>query len=235
MQGKIAIRGIRGRAPKSPTGFVLGSNPKTGNIELQPRAAFVDAAGATAAVVNSGVIPAPANPSATAGPSAVNGTATSYMTSDSAPAVQIGSATQKGLLQVDGTTIVATAGVISTVQPTGADPSAVAGPVAVNGSASTFMRSDGAPAIQVGSSSQKGILQVDGSTITVASGVVSALAQRHLYAPCVVSSLPAGAQGDRGLVTDATVSLALGLGLAPTGGGTNKAPVYFDGTSWLIG
>lgn len=175
MQGKIAIRGIRGRAPKSPAGFVLGSNPKTGNIELQPRAAFVDAAGATAAVMNSGVIPAPANPSATAGPSAVNGSAT------------------------------------------------------------TFMRSDGAPAIQVGSSSQKGLLQVDGTTITAVSGIVSSLAQRHLYAPCVVSSLPAGAQGDHGLVTDATVSLALGLGLAPTGGGTNKAPVYFDGSSWLIG
>jgi hypothetical protein len=36
------------------------------------------------------------------------------------------------------------------------------------------MRSDGAPAVQQGSSSQKGIVQVDGTTITASSGVISA-------------------------------------------------------------
>lgn len=135
MIGKIAIRGIRGRAPKSPTGFVIGSNPKTGNIELQPRAAFVDAAGATAAVANSGIVPTP-----------------------------------------DGTTIVSSA-----------------------------------------------------------NNVWSALAQVNIYAPCVVSALPAGAQGDRGFVTDATTTLALGLGLAPIGGGGNETPVYRDSVGWKIG
>jgi hypothetical protein len=57
---------------------------------------------------------------------------------------------------------------------TGANPTATAGPTAVNGVATTFMRSDGAPAVQQGSSSQKGIVQVDGSTITASSGVISA-------------------------------------------------------------
>lgn len=57
---------------------------------------------------------------------------------------------------------------------TGANPTATAGPTAVNGVATTFMRSDGAPAIQQGSSSQKGIVQVDGTTITESSGVISA-------------------------------------------------------------
>src|SRR4051812_26434428 len=43
----------------------------------------------------------------------------------------------------------------------GANPTATAGPAAVNGSASTFLRSDGAPAIQLGTAAQKGIVQVD--------------------------------------------------------------------------
>lgn len=58
--------------------------------------------------------------------------------------------------------------------PVGANPSGTAGPTAVNGSAATFMRSDGAPAIQQCSSSVKGICQVDGTTLTAASGVISA-------------------------------------------------------------
>jgi hypothetical protein len=113
-----------------------------------------------------------ANPTATAGPAAVDGSASTFMRSDGAPAVQVGSSSQKGILQVDGSTITAASGVISAAA--GANPSATAGTSAVNGSAATFMRSDGAPAVQVGSSSQKGLLQVDGSTIVAASGVISA-------------------------------------------------------------
>ena len=115
-----------------------------------------------------------ANPTATAGPVAVNGTATTFLRSDGAPAVQLGTAAQKGLVQVDGTTITASAGVISAVQPTGANPSATAGPTAVNGSAATFMRSDGAPAVQKATASQFGIVEVDGTSITAVSGVISA-------------------------------------------------------------
>jgi hypothetical protein len=58
--------------------------------------------------------------------------------------------------------------------PTGANPSATGGPTAINGSAATFMRSDAAPAIQLGSNTQKGIVQVDGTTITATAGVISA-------------------------------------------------------------
>lgn len=54
-----------------------------------------------------------ANPTATAGPTAVNGSATTYLRSDGAPAIQVGSASQEGIVQVDGQSIVATAGVIS--------------------------------------------------------------------------------------------------------------------------
>jgi hypothetical protein len=54
-----------------------------------------------------------------------------------------------------------------------ANPSATAGPAAINGSATTSMRSDGTPAIQLGTAAQKGILQVDGVTITAAAGIIS--------------------------------------------------------------
>lgn len=54
-----------------------------------------------------------------------------------------------------------------------ANPNATAGPTAVNGSASTFMRSDAAPAVQLGSNSIKGIVQCDGTSITCSSGVIS--------------------------------------------------------------
>lgn len=56
-----------------------------------------------------------------------------------------------------------------------ANPTATAGPTAVNGSAATFMRSDAAPAVQKGSAAQFGIVEVDGSTITAAGGVISAV------------------------------------------------------------
>lgn len=56
----------------------------------------------------------------------------------------------------------------------GANPSATAGPTAVNGSAVTYMRSDAAPAIQKASSSVFGIVEVDGTTITAVGGVITA-------------------------------------------------------------
>lgn len=57
----------------------------------------------------------------------------------------------------------------------GANPTATAGPNAVNGSATTFMRSDGAPAIQLGSASQAGIVETDNkTTVANASGLISA-------------------------------------------------------------
>lgn len=58
---------------------------------------------------------------------------------------------------------------------TGANPTATASDTAVNGVATTFMRSDGAPAIQKTSSSVFGLAKVDGTTITASAGVISAV------------------------------------------------------------
>jgi len=49
-----------------------------------------------------------------------------------------------------------------------------------------------------------------------------------------VATLPTGALGMLAYVTDATLTAITGLGLAPTGGGSNKVPVTFDGASWKI-
>lgn len=54
-----------------------------------------------------------------------------------------------------------------------ANPSATAGPTAVNGSASTYMRSDGSPAVQKGSNAQFGLVEGDTTTITCVVGVCS--------------------------------------------------------------
>jgi hypothetical protein len=112
----------------------------------------------------------------------------------------------------------------SVTAPVGANPTATAGPTAVNGSATTFMRSDAAPAVQLGSSSQKGIVQVDGTTITAASGVIS-------------STGPTISAGSTGNCVQWTSTTALGnsgsaCGAGGGGGTTNN---YYAGALTLIG
>jgi len=58
---------------------------------------------------------------------------------------------------------------------TPANPTATAGPAAVNGSATTYMRSDAAPAVQKGSNAQFGIIEGDGTTLTCVNGICSSI------------------------------------------------------------
>lgn len=54
----------------------------------------------------------------------------------------------------------------------------------------------------------------------------------------IVASLPAAAtagQGARAFVSDSNQTLTAGIGTAVATGGSNKVPVYSDGTIWLIG
>lgn len=53
----------------------------------------------------------------------------------------------------------------------GGNPTATAGPNAINGSASTFMRSDAAPAVQLGTNAQQGLVEGDGATLSCSAGV----------------------------------------------------------------
>lgn len=65
---------------------------------------------------------------------------------------------------------------VTLTQPTGANPSATAGAAAVNGTATTFMRSDAAPAVALGTGSAPGIVQADGTTTAITAGVMSVIA-----------------------------------------------------------
>lgn len=94
---------------RSATGWVaLG--PGTNGQVLETQGPGADLQWGT---VTSG--PSPANPTATASDTAVNGTATTYMRSDAAPAVQKGTSAQFGLVKVDGTSITSASGLISAV------------------------------------------------------------------------------------------------------------------------
>jgi hypothetical protein len=53
-----------------------------------------------------------------------------------------------------------------------------------------------------------------------------------------VGNLPSAATagvGARAFVTDGSTTLILGLGLTVLGSGSNKVPVYSDGSNWKIG
>ncbi len=53
------------------------------------------------------------------------------------------------------------------------------------------------------------------------------------YPTCLVAELPATADtGARGFVTDANATTFASI---VAGGGSNKVPVYFDGSDWRIG
>ena len=131
----------------------------------------------------------PANPSATIGATATNGVATTFMRSDAAPALETtgvaantyGSATEVGQFTVDATGRITSASTI-TISGTasGANPSATIGATATNGVATTFMRSDAAPALETtgvsantyGSATEVGQFTVDATgRITSASTV----------------------------------------------------------------
>lgn len=79
---------------------------------------------------------------------------------------------------------------------TGANPTATAGPTAINGVATTFLRSDGAPAVQTGTTGQLGLLQPDGTTITVSSGIISTAPQSVVINPQTGTNYPI-VSGDR--------------------------------------
>lgn len=92
---------------------------------------------------------------------------------------------------------------------TGANPTATASDAAVNGVATTFMRSDAAPAVQKASPSVFGLAKVDGTSITAAAGVISAVfpTATTLNAVASADTTPGTTYGD---VTGASVSLTAG-------------------------
>lgn len=84
-----------------------------------------------------------------------------------------GNAVQKGIVQIDGATLILSSGVIQT--PGSANASATARDTAVVGTATTFMRSDGAPAVGKAVAGAFGLVKPDGTTLTLVAGLGSAM------------------------------------------------------------
>jgi hypothetical protein len=106
-----------------------------------------------------------------------------------------------------------------------ANPTATAGPTAVNGVATTAMRSDASPLIQLGTDAQKGIVQGDGSTITCTAGVCTSIGGSATSivpgtttvggatAPCLIDNSTGTTMG----------CAAMGAGLSLSGGALTPA------------
>lgn len=76
------------------------------------------------------------------------------------------------------------------------------------------------------------------TALTIDSTQKSTFAGPVVLPSYTVAGLPAAATAGAGataFVTDASTTLVLGLGGAVTGGGSNKVPVYSDGTNWNYG
>lgn len=103
--------------------------------------------------------------------------------------------------------------------PASANPTATAGPAAVNGTATTFMTSDSAPAIQKATAAQFGIVECDGTTITCAAGVITAAAGAGPFLPLAGGTMSGNitfSQANATLTTNGTNSIVLST-LAQTG------------------
>lgn len=221
-------------------------NPLQWNVPIvdsrgAPTAEFMQKWNRQQADVNT-TIPAAADPTATASDVVKKGTASTYMRSDAAPAVQKGSDTLFGIFKVDNSTVFATAGVLSAVSPTPpipgidkiidrnvismyrdgvavgtgggggvtfANPTATASDAAVNGVATTAMRSDAAPAVQKATTGQFGVVKPDGTTITVAGGVISTSVKSAITSFNVSTVYATGAFATRGVIINCVQSFTL--------------------------
>lgn len=107
---------------------------------------------------------------------------------------------------------------------TGANPTATAGPTAVNGTSPNFMRSDGAPAVQLGTGSAPGLVQC-GLGLTCTAGVAgSQVTQRNNTA--TTDTLIASDAGT--VVTESNASaVAVGIAVASTTG-------FTSGNYWTV-
>lgn len=204
-----------------------------------------------------------ANPSASAGLTAVNGSATTYMRSDGAPALDVsisptwtGTHTFSSTVTLgDGSHFIVVKGIGGSLSLRGTDNT-----TSTNNVYLSFQQQGGTENAWIGFGNSTPnfflrnaitggqlIFSHSGGSFSVADGVTPNItvdsATAQLFVPLklpsyIVSGLPSAATlgaGTTAFVTDATLGISAGLGLTPIGGGSNKVPVYSDGSAWKIG
>ena len=122
----------------APTATPSGDGQKYFDTSVNPYRAYVSYSG-----VYAPASPIGGTPSALASDTATVGTATTFMRSDASPAIQKASATQFGLVKVDGLTITSTGGIISSVGGGGSAATFGSGPPSVSSGATPTL--DGTP------------------------------------------------------------------------------------------
>jgi len=144
----------------------------------------------------------------------VETTSSGLVTASLLPLATTGAA---GAVKPDGTTITISAGVISSVggSTTFANPTATAGPTAVNGTASTAMRSDAAPVVQKAASGQFGIIE-PGTTMACPSGVCDFTAVDTVHGNSATTANPGGEDDWSTTATATLATLASGQTLMVT-------------------
>lgn len=179
-----------------------------------------------------------ANPSASIGLTAVNGSATTFMRSDGAPALsQNISPTMTG-----NWVFTSTAGVGISINATTDQSIKITGTASGTNPYASWI-TNGATQQWDWQLLSTGTFRLFDRTalverITFTPSGLIAMGGPVILANYTVASLPSAATAGSGataFVTDATLGIAAGLGLAPVGGGSNKVPVYSDGTNWKIG
>ena len=80
-----------------------------------------------------------------------------------------------------------------------------------------------------------GVSRIDYGMSTAAVWTLAAPLKKLVKTVALLPGASSVGAGAEAFVTDATATMAAGHGTAVAGGGSNKVPVYSDGSSWIIG